>query len=120
MDACCDDVDPSGGSTGGGSESARGQSVQGVFLPAAQQTTVNFTFRPSKVGKVKIRITTTDDYEIHAFNVTVSENTGITGVKDDSQPATGKYYNLNGQEVERPTKGVFIHNGQKMVFPFIH
>ena len=50
--------------------------------------------------------------------VTVSEDTGITGVKDDSQPATGKYYNLNGQEVERPTKGVFIHNGQKIVFPF--
>ena len=97
-----------------------GQSVQGVFLPAGQQTTVNFTFRPSKVGKVKIRITTTDDYEIHAFNVTVSEETGITGVKDDSHPTTGKYYNLNGQVVEHPTKGVFIHNGQKKVFPFIH
>ncbi len=74
-------------------------------------------FTPSKVGKVKIKITTTDNYEIYSFDTTVTEATGISEMKDDSKPATGKYYNLNGQEVERPTKGVFIHNGQKIVFP---
>ena len=91
------------------------QTAQGVFLPAGQQTTVTMVFKPSKVGKVKIRILTSDHYEIYSFNVTVSEATGITEVKDDAQPTTGKYYNLNGQEVKRPSKGVFIHNGQLLV-----
>ena len=90
------------------------EGLQGVFLPAGQNTTVNLMFKPSKVGKVKISITTSDKHEIYTFDTTVAEATGIAGVKDDSQPATGKYYNLNGQEVDRPTKGVFINNGKKI------
>ena len=74
-------------------------------------------FKPSKVGKVKISITTSDKHEIYTFDTTVAEATGIAGVKDDSQPATGKYYNLNGQEVDRPTKGIFIKKGKKIVIP---
>ena len=89
--------------------------LQGVFMPAGQQTTVSLMFKPSRVGKVKIRITTTDDYEILSLNTTVAETTAIMDVKDKSQPAAGKYYNLNGQEVERPAKGVFIYNSQKIV-----
>ena len=93
------------------------QGLQGVFLPAGQKTTVNLMFKPSKVGKVKISITTSDKHEIYTFDTTVAEATGIAGVKDDSQPATGKYYNLNGQEVDRPTKGIFIKKGKKIVIP---
>ena len=93
------------------------QAIQGVYMPAGQETTVKFMFKPKKVGKVKIRIITSDKYEIYTFDTTVAEATGITGVKENSQPATGKYYNLNGQTVERPTKGIFINNGKKIVFP---
>ncbi len=92
--------------------------IQGVFLPAGQKTTVTFMLKPSRVGKVKVRIVTTDNYEIFSFNTTVTEATGISELKDNMQPATGKYYNLNGQEVKRPTKGVFIHNSRKVVSPF--
>ena len=93
------------------------QGLQGVFLPAGQKTTVNLMFKPSKVGKVKISITTSDKHEIYTFDTTVAEATGISELKDDSQTEAGKYYNLNGQEVERPMKGIYIHNGRKIAFP---
>ena len=92
--------------------------LQGVYLPAGQQTTLTLMFTPSKVGKVKIRITTTDNYEIFSFNTTVTEATGISELKDNMQPATGKYYNLSGRKLAtKPTKkGVYIHHGKKFVF----
>ncbi len=42
--------------------------------------------------------------------------TGIKEVKVDSNPkANNKWYNLMGVEVSKPNKGVFIHNGKKVV-----
>ena len=32
-----------------------------------------------------------------------------------SNKADGKWYNLSGQKVAQPTKGIFIHNGKKIV-----
>ena len=98
-------------------QTVKDRGLQGVYLPAGQQTTLTLMFTPSKVGKVKIRITTTDNYEIFSFDTTVTEATGISELKDDSQTEAGKYYNLNGQEVERSMKGIYIHNGRKIAFP---
>jgi hypothetical protein len=41
--------------------------------------------------------------------------TGITSVKANNDKADGKFYNLQGQEVKDPAKGIFIVNGKKVV-----
>lgn len=42
--------------------------------------------------------------------------TGIKHVESDNKSiSTGKYYNLMGIEVEKPTKGLYLHNGKKVV-----
>lgn len=42
--------------------------------------------------------------------------TGIKEVKSDSQNSgNGKWYNLMGVEVTTPSKGIYIHNGKKVV-----
>lgn len=44
--------------------------------------------------------------------------TAIGEVKSATQPlkADNVYYNLNGQRVEKPTKGIYILNGKKVLF----
>lgn len=49
------------------------------------------------------------------FNVVTSgDATGIRSI-ENSPSTIGNYYNLNGQKVEKPAKGVFINNGRKVV-----
>ena len=42
---------------------------------------------------------------------------GTTAIKniENKQEATGEYYNLQGQRVDVPTKGLYIHNGKKVI-----
>ena len=40
------------------------------------------------------------------------ELTGIARV--ESQREQGVYYNLNGQKVAHPTRGIYIYNGKKI------
>ena len=42
---------------------------------------------------------------------------GTTAIKniENKQEATGEYYNLQGQRVDVPTKGLYIHNGKKII-----
>lgn len=49
-----------------------------------------------------------------AFQLPVTPVTGIQTLKQE-RPADGAYYNLSGQRVEHPTKGLYIHNGKKVV-----
>ena len=45
-----------------------------------------------------------------------SETTGIEGVAKSQEPkANGQYFNLNGQRVAQPAKGLYIVNGRKVV-----
>ncbi|MBR1557733.1 MAG: hypothetical protein IJ647_08250 [Prevotella sp.] len=44
-----------------------------------------------------------------------SETTGINAVQGSQSKANGDYYNLNGQRVAQPTKGLYIVNGKKVV-----
>ena len=44
-----------------------------------------------------------------------SETTGINAVQGSQSKANGEYYNLNGQRVAQPTKGLYIVNGKKVV-----
>ena len=41
--------------------------------------------------------------------------TAVSDVAREATPADGRHYNLNGQRVSRPTKGVYIVNGRKVV-----
>ena len=54
----------------------------------------------------------------HGFHVTkVSKAKEVTGVKTVAAVVKndGKYYNLRGQVVANPTKGLYIINGKKVV-----
>jgi len=41
--------------------------------------------------------------------------TGISITTVDKQDATGRYYNLQGQPVSNPRKGLYIHNNKKII-----
>ena len=41
--------------------------------------------------------------------------TAIDGVAADEAVDRDAYYNLQGQRVERPQKGVYIHGGKKVI-----
>ena len=48
-----------------------------------------------------------------AYLVPSAETLDVAGVK--SKSADGKFYNLSGQQVDRPSKGIYIVGGKKMV-----
>ena len=66
-------------------------------------------------------MTITQDLESYccnvcAFQLPVSPVTAIKEVSSSHQTATdGYWYNLQGQRVDHPAKGVYIHNGRKIV-----
>lgn len=49
-----------------------------------------------------------------AFQLPFTPVAGIRAINYE-RPTDGAYYNLSGQRVERPTKGLYIHNGNKVV-----
>ena len=51
---------------------------------------------------------------LSAFQLPVTPLTGIHTLKYE-RPTDGAYYNLSGMRVEHPTKGLYIHNGNKVV-----
>lgn len=59
----------------------------------------------NKVGESREFLLSIDD----------DEATGIDALKNTKTDADGDYYNLSGQRVERPSKGVYIHNGRKII-----
>ena len=42
------------------------------------------------------------------------ETTGVANVEQAPAVGDGFYYNLNGQRVTKPVKGIYIHNGKKV------
>ena len=50
-----------------------------------------------------------------AFQLPVTPLTGIQTIQHERPADGGIYYNLSGQRVEHPTKGLYIHNGNKVV-----
>ena len=49
------------------------------------------------------------------LNIDFSGTTGINAVNGSEFKVNGEYYNLNGQRVANPTKGLYIVNGKKVV-----
>ena len=52
---------------------------------------------------------------LYMFFENGNETTGINAVQGSQSKANGEYYNLNGQRVAQPTKGLYIVNGKKVV-----
>ena len=92
--------------------------LQAVVLPLADLKTA-----PTNEGKTR-----NDSFvHINAMKVNSGSNANVTaaylvpsaealdvaGVK--SKSADGKFYNLSGQQVDRPSKGIYIVGGKKMV-----
>ena len=80
----------------------------------------------SKMSKVLEPGATVYTYTITKLNSAVSidgvyfykkdsASTGIKTVSTARGKADGAWYNLQGMRVEKPSKGVFIHNGRKVV-----
>ena len=49
------------------------------------------------------------------LTVTEGSSTGINGVRNGVRIEDGEYFTLDGRRVKNPTKGVYIHNGRKVV-----
>ena len=60
-----------------------------------------------------------DTVESSVFTITFDdengETTSIKGVEAQKFMENNKFYNLNGQEVQNPTKGMYIVNGKKVI-----
>ena len=91
----------------------------GVFLRANTTDKVFFTFMPEKEGTYLMIIfdAVYSQYPLGYF--AISFPSGATGIQEHtavtSQPAEATYYNLSGQRVSKPKKGLYILNGKKVL-----
>ena len=56
-----------------------------------------------------------DPFNFTAIALVKKETTGITNAKREPATANSEYYNLAGQKVMNPTKGLYIVNGKKVL-----
>lgn len=54
-------------------------------------------------------------HEYLSFVLNDGMTTGIDAVQGEGLKANSEYYNLNGQRVAQPTKGLYIMNGRKVI-----
>ena len=73
----------------------------------------------SPVGEYPITVTATAEsykFTFVAGVLTVTESTtGIADVRGQKEEVRGEYFNLAGQRVEQPSKGLYIQKGKKFV-----
>ncbi len=55
--------------------------------------------------------------EFYLFSFDDNMTTGVNDVRSKMAEGRGEYYNLNGQRVAQPTKGLYIVNGRKLLVP---
>ncbi len=77
------------------------------------------TFWDSTIGKTVTISATSNYYPDITLTTTPFVVTTPTGIKDATLDNNGKstevYYNLNGQRVDKPTHGIYIANGKKVI-----
>ena len=90
------------------------------YILGADGTTAKF-YEPDgvstlKAGKAYLKTKTPKNSSAPSFNLIIVDNnvTGINEVKGSGATVNG-YYNLNGQRMVQPTKGLYIVNGRKVV-----
>ncbi len=56
--------------------------------------------------------------EFYLFSFEDEMTTGVADVRGKKEDVrSGEYFNLNGQRISKPTKGIFIVNGRKLLVP---
>ena len=71
-------------------------------------------FSGAKIGAFRVYFTGLSGASARAI-FDDGDVTGIKGIKNMDELMNGKFYNLQGQEVKNPTKGIFIVNGKKVI-----
>lgn len=83
---------------------------QGIFKKAPATFNMPVHKAYAKIAGVpagaKVMFTFMDDY---------STVTGIDNIPASDTDSNDAYYNLNGQRIEKPQHGVYIHNGKKII-----
>ena len=83
---------------------------QGVFKKAPATFNMPVHKAYAKIAGVpagaKVMFMFMDDY---------STVTGIDNIPASDTDSNDAYYNLNGQRIEKPQHGVYIHNGKKII-----
>lgn len=112
--------------------------ANGGSVAASTDVTYHYIFAKDKSdGTIAFFKLTTSDYTLAAHRAYLETETDIKPVtearvvlrfednptaigevKSAAQPvkADNVYYNINGQRVEKPTKGIYILNGKKVLF----
>ena len=67
---------------------------------------------PVPAGKAYLQVDGTNVPEFLDFE---ENTTGIDAVRGQKEEVRGEFYNLAGQRVAQPTKGLYIVNGKKVV-----
>ena len=63
---------------------------------------------------VRVKVSDGSDSMVRQFNFAVTDGTtGIEHVKTDEEQTDGPIYVLQGRRIQRPSKGIYIQNGQK-------
>lgn len=63
---------------------------------------------------VRVKVSDGSDSMVRQFNFAVTDGTtGIEHVKTDEEQTDGPIYDLQGRRIQRPSKGIYIQNGQK-------
>lgn len=100
-------------------------SLTNTDLEGTSGPVVNITLQADdtlKEGKLNLKmegvvLATADEKEYYPADsestITVSTDTGINGITVD--PSSVKIYDLQGRKVNKPTQGVYIVNGKKVV-----
>ena len=82
-------------------------------------TVVPLTGYSGKKVKVGFKYVSTDEHagtwEVRNFAVSVTNPTGIAGVEADAEEGEQVIYNLAGQRLAQPQKGLNIINGKKVI-----
>ena len=107
----------------GGVFAETGKNIMTIDLPNKEFGTFSFNLKNCSAN-TKIAFTNPEAFnallldEVKIVNNKKEENgptTGINHVEGTSSKNNNKIYNLNGQEVNNPTKGLYIINGKKVI-----
>lgn len=93
--------------------------ITGKVLTAGTDYTASsnrFTFKTPMTG-VQLHVTSRyyPDITLVSQPFDVVDPAGIANVSTDGNSGDGAWYSLQGVRVQKPTKGVFIHNGKKVI-----
>ena len=100
-------------------ESHKASDARGIQLKQGDAQ-IGDTFTPTTKDSYSWTIDTAGDVEVwntngcHIYKIVVTSSTAIQTVKP-AKADNGYIYNLAGQRVEKPTKGIFIKNGKKFI-----